>query len=95
MGCHAEWEIVNKKDGIVLIRDLNRPGCLSVTNDAEYVYAYINQGLRYRVVYEDTQGEWTELIGKPKGNTLDSPWQWNITFKPWHGEVWDSLTKTY
>ena len=95
MGRHAEWEVVNKKPGIILIRDLGRSGCLSITNDAEYVYSHITRFSYTRVVYQDTQGEWAELIANSKGNTLDSPWKWNITFRPWHGEVWDSLTKTY
>lgn len=91
MGRHAEWEIVNNKDGIVLIRDLDRAGCLSITNDAEYVYGTINRFSRYRVIYQDTMGEWTEIVynNKPLGS-----WG-SISFKPWHGEVWDSLTKTY
>lgn len=95
MGRHAEWEIVNKKPGIILIRDLGKDGCLSITNDAEYVYSHITRFSHTRVVYQDTQGEWTELIGILNKITLDNPWKWSITFKPWHGEVWDSLTKTY
>lgn len=89
MGRHAEWEVVNKKNGIVLIRDLDRSGCMSITNDAEYVYRTINRFVRWRVVYQDTQGEWTEIV-------YDDPTKWGtITFKPWHGEVWDSLTRAY
>ena len=90
MNRHAEWEIVNKKDGIILIRDLGKDGCLSITNDAEYVYSYITQGLRYRVVYQDTQGEWTEII-----KYACEPFKWQYGFKPWHGEVWDNLTKEF
>jgi hypothetical protein len=94
MGRHAEWEVVNKKDNIVLIRDLDRSGCLSVTNDAEYVYATVNRfnaTRSYRVVYEDSVGEWTELVATP------SQWHpgFTISFKPWHGEAWDNLTKAY
>lgn len=93
MGRHAEWEVVNMKPGIVLIRDLGRSGCLSITNDAEYVYDTINRFTgrdQYRVVYEDTQGEWAEIIKSASG-----PFKWRMSFKPWHGEVWDNLTKTY
>ena len=92
MGRHAEWEIVNNKDGIVLIRDLNRSGCLSITNDAEYVYSCINHRVtvgHWRVVYQDTEGEWAEIVrdNRPLGS-----WG-SISFKPWHGEVWDKLTR--
>jgi hypothetical protein len=43
MGRHAEWELVNSKDGIIMIRDLERSGCLTITNDAEYVFSKINE----------------------------------------------------
>ena len=89
MSRHAEWEVVNKKDGIVLIRDLDRSGCLSITNDAEYVFGYINRYTPWRVVYQDTLGEWAEIVrdNRPLGS-----WG-SISFKPWHGEVWDKLTR--
>ena len=92
---HAEWEVVNKKPGIILIRDLGNNGCLSITNDAEYVYDTITRFSRIRVIYQDTQGEWAEIIGTLNKMTLTSPWKWKITFKPWHGEVWDNLTKVF
>lgn len=91
MGRHAEWEVVNTKDGIMLIRDLNRSGCLTVTNDAEYVYDTINRfnsRAQYRVIFEDTQGEWTEMFVAPGT-------EWRMSFKPWHGEVWDNLSKVF
>lgn len=94
MGRHAEWEVVNKKDGIVMIRDLERSGCLSITNDAEYVYDSINsfrRGQPLRVVYQGQNdgNEWWEIVvtaGNYAGN-------WRIYFRPWHGEVWDKLTR--
>lgn len=97
MGRHAEWEIVNRKPGIVLIRDLDRYGCLSITNDAEYVFGSLNNGRPTRVIYQDTVGEWTEIVGVPvkKPLTLDNPWRYQVTFRPWHGEVWDNLTKVF
>lgn len=92
MARHAEWEVVNQKPGIILIRDLDQSGCLSITNDAEYVYYTINQsGQRTRVIYQDTQGEWAE-IALVAG--ID-PGEWRIVFRPWHGEVWDNLTREY
>ena len=92
MGKHAEWEVVNKKDGIVLIRDLGRSGCLSITNDAEFVFDQLNSyssKASLRVVYQDTEGEWAEIVrdNRPLGS-----WG-SISFKPWHGEVWDKLTR--
>jgi hypothetical protein len=94
MGRHAEWEIVNRKPGIVLIRDLDRSGCLSITNDAEFVFDQLNSYSskpRLRVIYQDTQGEWTEIF--PVSGL--KPGEWRVAFRPWHGEVWDNLTKTY
>jgi hypothetical protein len=87
MGRHAEWEVVNRKPGIILIRDMDRAGCLSITNDAENVYFTINRLTRgTRVIYQDTQGDWTEIYENSSGE---------ITFKPWYGEVWDGLTRPY
>lgn len=97
MGQHAEWEVVNKKPGIVLIRDLNQHGRLSITNDAEYVYDVINNYNFHRrdpirIVYQqqDPNSEWWEIVSTP-GNFGE----WRIAFRPWHGEVWDKLTQTY
>jgi len=39
-----------------------------------------------RVVYQDSQGDWAEIVWK------DS-WLGTISFRPWYGEVWDKLTK--
>lgn len=97
MSQHAEWEVVNKKDGIVMIRDLDRSGCRSITNDAEYVFGSLNNHRPTRVIYEDTVGEWTEIVGVPSSRplTISNPWRWTVSFKPWHGEVWDNLTKEF
>lgn len=95
MGRHAEWEVVNKKPGIILIQDLDRPGCLSITNDAEWVFIQCNQphpeNFRTRVVYRSSiPDDWTEII-----MVSDRPGHWRVAFKPWYGEVWDNLTKEY
>ena len=83
--CEFEW--VKITDSIVFIRDLNQ-GKMSVTNDAEEVYRWINR-VAYpgrRVVYQDSAGKWTEIVGTGAYNI-------QIGFRPWHGEVWDRLTK--
>lgn len=96
MGQHANWELVCKKDGIVMIRDLEKPGCLSITNDAEYVYDTINNYSfhrrdPHRIIYQqqDPNSEWWEIVTTPG----EVGGEWRIAFKPWHGEVWDKLTQ--
>ena len=94
MDRHAEWEVVtkNKNNRIIMIRDLERSGRMSVTNDAEYVYACLTNGIvRWRVIYQGQNdgSEWWEIISTP-GNEVG---QWRIAFRPWHGEVWDRLTR--
>ena len=83
--CEFDW--VEVTDDIVFIRDTNR-GRMSVTNDAEEVYRWINK-VTYpgrRVVYQDSEGEWTEIVGT-------GPYGLVITFKPWHGLDWDILNR--
>lgn len=91
MGRHAEWEVVSQRGNILMIQDLDRPGCLSITNDAEYVLQYYNStGNRYRVIYRSSiPDDWTEIV-RVFG---DQPGDWRVAFKPWHGEVWDTLSK--
>lgn len=91
----SSYEILETRNDITFIQDLDGP--VSVTNDAEKVYAEI-QRLRmptyrtpHRVVYRDTYGEWFEIIGKRM--RPDSPYAYGVEFAPWHGEVWDILTK--
>jgi hypothetical protein len=92
MGRHAEWEVVSRKDGIVMIQDLDRPGCLSITNDAEYVWRYFNLSSvqTHRVIYRSTiPDDWTEIVMTvaPRGRIPQ------VEFRPWYGEVWDKLTR--
>lgn len=96
MGRHAEWEVVSQRGNIIMIQDLDRPGCLSITNDAEYVYAKINRSpswrerQQYRIVYRSSiPDDWTEIVMVAG----DEPGNWRVAFKPWHGEVWDTLSK--
>ena len=92
MGRHAEWEMINAKPGIILIQDLGNPGCLSITNDAEWVYLRVSFHYgRHRVIYRDTYNEWAEIVGIYDAHGIFC----GITFKPWHGEVWDALSREY
>lgn len=87
----ANWEVVNFENNIVFIRDLNQ-GNISVTNDAEAVLWEVRNryGHRCRLVYQDTQGEWSEILQAPDHN---HPGTWRIAFRPWNGLVWDIITK--
>lgn len=71
---------------IAFIRDLDGP--VSVTNEAEEVYAYIQEQWPSltRVVYQGTDGEWFEIV-------FDGPYELQVTFRPWHGAVWDTLQR--
>jgi hypothetical protein len=89
---------VLKKDrdnNIIYIRDTNVG--MSVTNDAENVYNYINRTYgheaptwkRWRVVYMDSQNEWWEMI--PEAQRYDIEY---MRFERWHGIVWDVLKRS-
>ena len=92
----SDWEYVHKEihkgdpmEVIVFIRDLNL-GRMSVTNDAEAVFEACQKAHgRCRVIYKDSEDEWWE-IAQAAGW---SPGEWRIVFRPWHGMVWDKLTK--
>ena len=73
---------------IAFIRDLDGP--VSVTNEAEAVYAYIREQWPNltRVVYQGTDGEWWEIDGYYHGSS-----RIDVKFKPWHGVVWDRLSR--
>ena len=52
----AHFVIIAVRDGIIYLRDLDGP--LSITNDAEAVYAAVRANIGpLRVVYEDSYGE--------------------------------------
>ena len=89
------WNIVEKDydRNIFYIEDANVG--ISVTNDAENVYEYIDRHYshdaptpkRWRVVYKDTQGEWWEMVPWPSvGARIVS-----MRFEKWHGPEWDAL----
>ena len=86
----SDWQVtdVNEAHGIVFVEDLNL-GRMTVTNDAENVYAAIIKiyGIGTRVVYRDSEGEQSEMIEVV--NWLGT----NIGFKPWNGLVWDVLSQ--
>ena len=89
----SRWVYVRKEiskgdpmETILFIRDQDLGG-RSVTNDAENVLRECQKAHgACRVVYQDSQGDWAEIVWK------DS-WLGTISFKPWYGEVWDKLTK--
>lgn len=84
----SSWELLEVKNGIAYIQDLDGP--VSVTNDAENVFREVSKLYNLgRIVYRDTYGEWTEICTSV-GDYLGD---WRIAFKPWHGQVWDILTK--
>jgi hypothetical protein len=79
------WSEASTSQGIVFIRDLN--GARSVTNDAENVLAFINQlWPGRRLVYQDSEGEWAEIVWDPLVEGL-------ARFRAWHGVVWDQLSR--
>ena len=88
----ARCSIVERddKNNIVFLKDLSSQyGSTTITNDAEAVVDYYRSiyGNRVRVVYEDTDQEWWELVW-----TIGRTHTY-VAFKPWHGLVWDKLTK--
>lgn len=79
------------KHNIVFLEDIaNHTGGMTITNDAEAVFAHWAHisGPGVRVVYRDTDGEWWEIVGYQH-----DPNRWDVTFRPWHGLVWDRLSK--
>lgn len=81
----------NDQDNIVFLKDLSPQfGGRSITNDAEGVVDYYRSiyGNGVRIVYLDTDSEWWEIVW-----TLERHRGTLVDFKPWHGLVWDKLTK--
>jgi len=92
----ARCSIVERddKNNIVFLKDLaNQYGGMTITNDAEAVVNYYRSiyGNRVQVVYLDTDAEWWELVWQADG-MWDS--DFSVGFKPWHGMVWDKLSRT-
>ena len=84
----CDYEILGADNGIVFLRDLNL-GRTSVTNDAEAVVERMKCqfGLKIRIVYQDSEGEWSEI-------TEGTTWMGKgIVFRPWYGLDWDILSR--
>ncbi len=90
MNTRSRWALVRKEihkgnpmETIVFIQDLNLGG-RSVTNDAEAVFIDCQKLYGHcRVVYQDSEVEWAEITYA----------NFAAFFRPWHGLVWDRLTK--
>ena len=81
MKLQSDFRVLEKKDGILFIQDLNL-GRRSVTNDAEQVMEWCREqhGKDIRLVYRDSEGEWGEIV--------DGVETWmgkGIGFRPWTG----------
>ena len=88
----ARCSIVERddKNNIVFLEDLSpQLGSRSITNDAEAVVDYYRSlyGNRVRIVYLDTDSEWWEIVWSIGHSGTE------VSFKQWHGMVWDKLTK--
>jgi hypothetical protein len=89
----SAWNVieVDADRKIMFIQDTcNVTGLMSITNDAEAVLESFRQtiGPEWRVVYQDTDSEWWEMV------RVTTRTMWYIDFRPWHGVVWDELTST-
>jgi len=87
----AKFTIVERdtENNIVFLHDNAHGYHMTITNDAESVVDYCRSlyGNRVRVVYLDTDNEWWELVWSIDLRGTD------VSFKQWHGMVWDKLTK--
>ena len=83
----CDYEILGTEDGIIFLRDLNF-GRMSVTNDAEAVVEHIKfqYGRDARVVYQDSDGSWSEIV-------WDTKIEHTARFLPWYGLDWDILSR--
>ena len=89
----ARCSIVERDDkhNIVVLQDLSpQYGSRTITNDAEAVVDYYRNiyGNGVRIVYLDTDNEWWEILW-----TLERHHGTTVDFKPWHGLVWDRLSR--
>lgn len=74
----SDYRIVSTDDDFVFLVDLNL-GNLSVTNDAENVVeAVARKHGSKRIIYRDSQGDWSELVHD--GERF-------VDFAPYSGEV--------
>lgn len=87
----ARFSVVehDARHNIVFLEDLaDLTGSRTITNDAEAVLSHWKQrnGAGTRVVYRDTDGEWWEIV-------WDDKIGYTARFRPWHGLVWDKLSR--
>ena len=81
MCVRSEFQIVDVKNGIVFIRDMNK-GRLTVTNDAENVVRFVHKTYKdKRMVYLDTMGVWSELRHDNGTFTGSKPYNGWVPFK--------------
>ena len=97
----SNWAVVEMDytHNIFYIEDItNKTGGMSITNDAEAVYQYIDENFshaaptpkRWRVVYKDTNNEWWEMIPEAQHDWDDIEY---IRFERWNGLAWDILKR--
>lgn len=73
----SDWELnsIDDRRKIVYIVDLNL-GNVSVTNDAENVVQILNRRYPdYQIVYQDSTGDWDELVHSHGVFTGFAPWK--------------------
>ena len=81
----------SKNDIVYLVDDSEFfTSAMTITNDAENVVDYCRElyGNRVRVVYKDTDQEWWEIVW-----SLEHPSRTVVSFKRWHGHMWDKLSR--
>jgi len=73
---HADFRVVAETDEFVFIEDMNLSN-VSVTNEAEYVVQSVlsAHGNRRRIVYNDSEGQWDELVHDGKQFVDFSPYK--------------------
>jgi hypothetical protein len=75
----AQFRVASVQDGVVFIVDelFYHPELryLSITNDAENVVKRVlKDHPGKRIVYQDTDGNWDELVYDTRGNVRFAPW---------------------
>lgn len=91
-GTNMGWIVVRSTDKYVFLKDLDDGG-KTITNDAEAVLKRMARTYpAHQVVYQDTDGLWWKIRQVYQPKCVDDSW-WEVEFKPWHGEVWDILTR--
>lgn len=95
MTVRSAWSIVehDRKNSISFIEDIfHLTGQMSITNDAENVLKYFQEGFghNWRVVYKDTDGTWWEIVEEVVEMWEDD---FRVQFKPWNGLAWDILKR--